>query len=369
MLINSLGLYGDSSSRVQNTITKNNTSNLRLKVAPVTDVFDKTMLNTSTTQTETNLLDSLLSFLGRNKNSSKRKNGHKNAHKNNNKPHKNSSKRNNTDHTEHKSNSYDAYDATLKKHNSINGGKNAHKRPEKNTTPYIRPSYEYNNMFENRLVASTKTSIKASLVAEGVHNIDKAVLRVSSLSRYLKEDMVGFITPDGDHWFEKALPFILKGCEAKDIPESEYFETALNFWHLMSCADNYWKSNDFVNYLNKMEPNAAVLATIEAVKSMQGMESAQVAFTGYPSKIKYIDELNKCAYSGEIMNLKDDALLPSAEHILPHSIGGDDLNIDINYFVVSSYANSLRGHIPLLEFLSGWDAPEYEEAHKQLEII
>lgn len=369
MLINSLGFNGESYSRLQKSTFKNNNSNLQLKVAPVTDVFNRTTFNTPTTQTESTLIDSLISFLGRNNNnkphSKKTKNSH---HKTNhsNKPsktHKNKQTHENRE-TVNKSKKADDFDNTLRNHNAKNGGKNAHKKPEKNTTPYIRPSYEYNNIFEERLVAEPKSTLKASLLAEGVHDINKAVVRVSSLSRYLKEDMVGFYTPDGDHWFEKAMPFILKGCEAKNIPVDEYFETALNFWNMMSLADNYWKSNDFVDYLNMMEPNPAVLATIEAVKTMQSMDSKQIAFTGYPSKIKYIDELDTCAYSGLKLKLNDDNLSPSAEHILPHSICGDEFNIDVNYFIVSSAANSNRGHIPLLEYLSGWDAPEYEEAKK-----
>lgn len=391
MLISSLGFHGDSNNRVQNTLIKSDQSNLRLKAAPATDVFTKTTVSFSATETKTDLLDSLIAFLGRNRNkSNNNRNSHKKSHnsRNSNKPHKNGRKKSHKNHSNktHKNghkNDYthhdnhdkdctnqtpDRYDKTLKKHNRTNGGRNGHKKTKTNDLPYVRPSYEYNNMFETRLVANTKSTLKASLLAEGVHDIKKALVRVSSLSRYLKEDMVGFITPDGDHWFEKAMPYILKGCEARDIAEDEYFETALHFWNLMACADDYWKSNDFIAYLDKMEPNPAVLATKEAVKTMQSFNSKQVAFTGYPSKIKYIDDIKQCAYSGKTMSPDNPQLYPSAEHILPHSIGGDDLNIDINYFVVSSEANSDRGHMPLLDFLKGWDAPEYEEAQANLEI-
>lgn len=245
------------------------------------------------------------------------------------------------------------------------------KKPKPSNANYVRPEYAYKNMFETRLKAERHPELKTFLMNDkSVHDADRAYTRITSLSAYLKEQMVGFITPDNQHWFEKAMPYILKGSVAKDISGKEYNNAAKDFWGLLAKADNYWKSDAFIGYLKSMKPDDAIRATISAVESLQ--EKKTITFTGdggYPSKIKYIPELLKrCAYTGSPMSPDGPAIYrPSAEHLLPHSIGGDKLNIDINYLVAGSKANSDRGSLPLMLYLKGWDQEEYSDYKQDLE--
>ncbi|MEW5820639.1 MAG: hypothetical protein AB1782_10650, partial [Cyanobacteriota bacterium] len=285
-----------------------------------------------------NLYDSLIAFLGR-------KNKHQTTYK---------SKR--AQKKENKSRS--------------NANKEANFKKTKKNDNYVRPVYEYKNMFDTRLKAEINKAVVSELRKDdSIHNLNKSKKRIISLSTYLKEYMVGFVTPDGDHWFQESLPYLYKGCVAKDIDDSKFEAVAKEFWGLLSKADNYWKSEDFLGYLNAMKKTPAVKATIAAIEDLQDSDLChyrEVAFTGYPSKIKYIPELNYCAYSGrELKWDSNEWHNPSAEHILPHSVGGDDANLDINYLVTSAHSNSLRDSIPLLAFLKGWDAKEYIEKHSK----
>ena len=100
--------------------------------------------------------------------------------------------------------------------------------------------------------------------------------------------MVGFITPSGDHWFEKALVNLIYGARAKKIPEKQFKDAAKELWSLIAKADPYWTSGKFLNYLESMKPSPARNATIQAIKEItlerKGI-SGKVAF-GYKSLMK-----------------------------------------------------------------------------------
>jgi hypothetical protein len=251
------------------------------------------------------------------------------------------------------------------------GRKQSKKGSSKNSTKYVRPEYEYKNFLPDseRPKANIKRDLKDVLMDDpSVHNANKAYLRIKSLSTYLTEKMVGFETPDGDHWFEKALPYIYKGALAKKIPATQYENVAKEFWGLLSKADNYWLSDDFIGYLKSMNQTPAVKATISAIETLRDQDLpvySKVAFTGYPSKIKYIKELHTCAYSGVPLKWNSKAThSPSAEHILPHSVGGDAVDIDVNFLIASAKANGDRGSLPLLAYLKGWDAQDNYKKRK-----
>ena len=316
------------------------------------DTYNGKSLTSLNGEKKSTLLEDMVSFLGR-RSDHNEKNARKKRIKNNRKAKEN---------RQYKS-LHEFGGTPFITENGMRVSKNRVKPVEvKNDDDYVRPVYEYKNILKERLHSNINPNLKANLLAEGdIHDINRATTRVSSLSKYLKEYMVGFITPDGDHWFEKAMPFILKGCEAENIPEKEFHDVAEEFWGLLAKADNYWKSDSFVEYLGTLEQNPAVKATIKAVKDLQTESLKNVAFTGYPSKIKYIPELDFCAYSGRKLEWDSDELhRPSAEHILPHSVGGDEVNIDANYLITSAQANSIRGNMPLLEYLKGWDDREYD---------
>lgn len=337
MHIQSMGNLGERKLSIEKTNNLNTQQSFGLVLKPAQDVDTFNGKPVLTTVSKQSFLSEMISFLGKQKNS----------------------KRGNS----RRSNKSNRYQKRHNNHNKTQHRSHTKSRKTQKNDDYVRPVFEYKNKFSERLQAEPNNHLKALLACDdSVRNVKKANQRISSLSRYLKEDMVGFITPDGVHWFEKALPFIYKGCVAKDIGEEKYFDMAISFWSLMAKADNYWKSPEFVDYLKTMERTPAVKATIEAVKGLMANEDAlqMVAFTGYPSKIKYIPDLNKCAYSARSLKWDTDALHnPSAEHILPHSIAGDEVNIDINYLVTSAQANSERGNIPLIAYLKGWDAEDY----------
>lgn len=257
---------------------------------------------------------------------------------------------------------------------SINNGWQVSILKAKAKKPYIKPDIpdvKYQNMFKTRLKATPNPNFKKELnvmaKAGKIHDVEKAFLRITSLSRYLKEDMVGFITPDGRHWFEGACKYIIKGTACEDISESDYKKYAMKFWQLMVKADNYWTSDKFVNYLESMnQDDAGVKATLESIKSIQKenhKRSSNISF-GYKSDLKYIPKLlnDGCGYTGESFSFDSPETIPSLEHLFPHHFGGDEVNDDCNYILVSPESNRLRWHIPLTAYLSGWDGDEYLEA-------
>lgn len=358
-----VSLWGNSFGVIKAPATPtgsyNNTQKqpLKFKEELKADTFNGKSLVSSGLTTDADLLTALISFLGR-------KNNHKRNHSEDyqsgnsrwNDTRKDKTKRQKRDSKRIKSNSDESSKRSVSKEKTVD------RQPRQSNNDWVRPVYEYKNIFDQRLKAEINPDLKSQLRNDrSVYNLTKAVNRVTSLSTYLKEYMVGFVTPDGDHWFEKTLPYIYKGCVARDIPEQKYLEVAKDFWGLLAKADNYWKSDDFLNYLGSMAKTPAVQATIEAVKSLQLPKQSDVAFGGYPSKIKYIPDLNYCAYSGRSLEWDTNRWHnPSAEHIFPHSIIGEAGDIDINYFVVSAQANSDRGNIPLLAFLKGHNEVDYD---------
>lgn len=231
----------------------------------------------------------------------------------------------------------------------------------------IVPYFKYKNFFPEKLNATPFSDIDKRLFEDvSIYDQAKAKKRLESFSRYLKEEMVGFITPDGENWFEGACKYLIKGSAGVDIPESLYFPYAKDFWGLMAHVDPFWTSNKFIEYLNNFKHTPAVDATIRAIRAIKMDQEARysnVAF-GYTSTLRFIPELLKgCAYTGEPMELSykgdNSPLYPTLEHIFPHVEGGDIVNKDTNYVLTISQENSLRSDIPLTAFLRGWNADEY----------
>ncbi|MEW5821939.1 MAG: hypothetical protein AB1782_17220 [Cyanobacteriota bacterium] len=231
-----------------------------------------------------------------------------------------------------------------------------------------RPEYEYKNIFHRRLKSNINPSLRYELAKDpSVHNVCKATKRLKSLSKYLKEYMVGFITPDGEHWFEQAMPYILNGAASRKLKKSEFIPMAKEFWGLLAKADHYWKSEEFVDYLTTLNSSPEINATIKAIRMLQNEDSIfipSLTFSGRNAKIKYIPELLICAYSGRKLKWGgDEKHRPSSEHLMPRSLGGEELDSDLNYIISSSWENNLRGNIPLIAFLKGWDFEEYKINH------
>ncbi|MCK7516074.1 MAG: hypothetical protein MZV70_76935 [Desulfobacterales bacterium] len=94
--------------------------------------------------------------------------------------------------------------------------------------------------------------------------------------------MVGFIVPNykiederkgGFQWFEESAEYLLKGCK-QGVTEEEYPEVAKKLFGRLAAHDKYWKSPEFVEYLETLEPNPAVNGIIEGVKQLQQKEVA-----------------------------------------------------------------------------------------------
>ncbi|MEW5819832.1 MAG: hypothetical protein AB1782_06545 [Cyanobacteriota bacterium] len=222
-------------------------------------------------------------------------------------------------------------------------------------------SVEYRNLFSKQLAATPNANLREELKKDRtIYNLDRAEQRISSLSRYLKEDMVGFISPSGDHWFEKALPNFINGARARKVPAGQMKDAAKEIWGLIAKADPYWTSGEFKKYLESMESSPARDATITAIEEIaierKGIRR-QVTF-GYKSLMKDMKKLmdDGCAYTGVPMkrHSRDPYVCISAEHIFPHSKGGADN--DFNFFMASSQSNSDRGNMPLVQFLKGKNA-------------
>lgn len=237
----------------------------------------------------------------------------------------------------------------------------------------------FKSVLEKQLVSEPNADFKVKLgKIKGVkrENVETASKRVSSLSRYLKEDMVGFIVPKytqegkqkgGYQWFERSLENLLKGCE-KNLSPNKYKDTAKELFGILATHDNYWKSDAFVGYLSSLKSSDATTETIKAIKELQS-SGKKPSFTGKDIKMfgifspmKAMDKLlnDGCAYSGEKMIFDDPStkhpkIAPknnaSLEHVTPKSWGGPD--DDSNYMVTSVEANSKRGNGTLIQYLKG----------------
>lgn len=235
---------------------------------------------------------------------------------------------------------------------------------------------KYKNALGKKLISTPNPDFEKQLKSiKGINSFKAAKVRVESLSRYLKEEMVGFIVPKyttkgeqkgGYEWFERSLEYMLKGC--KDGASSkDYKPIAKELFGLLATHDNYWKSNDFKAYLARLEPSDAIKATMAAIDELQS--SKDISFTGtnvkmwgYFSPIKAMKELLDAggAYSGKALKFDDPTVKhpriaedvnASLEHIMPKSWGGPC--DDANYLLTSQSANTKRGNMPLLSYLKG----------------
>lgn len=228
--------------------------------------------------------------------------------------------------------------------------------------------YQYHNIFKKRLKSTPKPNFEDLIAVLNLHDAAKAATRISSFSKYLKEQMVGFITPEGEHWFNGACKYLILATAGVPIRESDYEKYAKEFWGLMAHADHYWTSHEFISYLGSMDKeDAGVKATLSTIKNLNMKEqtnSSEVSFKGnYETTLTDIKELldNGCAYSGKQFSVNEGDGYPTIEHLFPHSAGGDNVNVDSNYVLVKGLTNNLRGNIPLTEFLKGWDGLEFEK--------
>jgi hypothetical protein len=247
-------------------------------------------------------------------------------------------------------------------------GKNVKPQPPEEDIPVV----EYRNMFDTLLKASPNPLLEKLLVRDlKISDPEKAHKRITSLSRYLKEDMVGFITPDGRHWFEGALKYFIRGAVSKDLTDKQMEKhgpaIAEHFWGLLAKADSYWSSGEFLDYMkNHMNPEEpGVKETIQGVSRLyqKKLTNKTVSF-GYSSDLRYIQKLldDGGAYTGKplkLTNVSNHPAYPTLEHIQPHSTGGDEVNDDCNYLLVRQNDNGDRSNIPLIAYLKGWDAQEF----------
>lgn len=273
----------------------------------------------------------------------------------------------------------------------------------------------YKNAMGERLTSTPNSDFDEKLShIRGINNQKLANQRIAALSRYLKEDMIGFIVPEytvhgekkgGYEWFEKALPNLLYGATKagkkglskegtqkpvdttkktgkKEIRKAlkkarkhppvpdDFKSVAKELFSLLSLHDNYWKSNAFKAYLQRFDSTEVIAATIEAIEELQTPKA--ISFTGeifkmygYFSPLKVIPELLKKggAYSTNELffqeGTRDSEPVPgyqnaSLEHIYPKSWGGEC--DDSNYMLASSKLNTERGNLPLITFLKGSNA-------------
>ena len=230
---------------------------------------------------------------------------------------------------------------------------------------------EYKDLYITTLAAPLKsfqnTNFEKKLQAVAdIHDFSKAKARIANLSRYLKENMVGFVVPEyqvkgekkgGYQWFEKSAEYLLRGCK-QGAKEEDFKSIAKELYGLLALHDNYWKSDDFINYLSSLTQTPALIDTIQAIKELQGKKSVSFSSTN-PSILKHISRLLKDggAYSTKPLIYCSGATgdrLASVDHIMPEDWGGPCE--DYNYILSSAKINSTRGNISLLDFLKGHDA-------------
>ncbi|MFA6989741.1 MAG: hypothetical protein WC197_06710 [Candidatus Gastranaerophilaceae bacterium] len=206
-----------------------------------------------------------------------------------------------------------------------------------------------------------------------ITSFEKAKSRISNLSRYLKEDMVGFVVPEytfngrnkgGYQWFEKGAEYLLRGGK-RGATEKDFPSIAKNLYGLLALHDNYWKSDKFLGYLSTLQQTPAIKATQTAVKELQKTNisfKGLVEMYGYFSPLKSMDKLlnDGCAYTGEKLQFDDPKKHcpksppknnASLDHIMPKSWGGPCE--DYNYILASQEINTRRGNMDLISFLKG----------------
>jgi len=214
----------------------------------------------------------------------------------------------------------------------------------------------------------------------GIIDEEKAAERVSSLSRYLKEKMIGFEVPEyelngekkgGYEWLERGLENLLIGSKKQNLKPEENKDTAKELFGILSVHDNYWKSPEFAGYLSSLKTSLtininqtkAVDSTIQAIKELN--EPVKIGF-GAKETILMVGEnftpmkvmpeiVSRCAYTGKKLyyDNEDEVLCTSAEHIVPQS-WQNSKNDDGN-FIASAASNNKRGNMPLIDYLKGTD--------------
>jgi len=240
---------------------------------------------------------------------------------------------------------------------------------------------EYQSVLKEPLISEPRPTFEKDLKLERLVSYNDAKVRISSLSRYLKEDMVGFVVPKYDvngeqkggyQWFEKAAEYLIRGSK-ENVKESNFKPVAKELYGLLALHDNYWKSPEFIDYLSTLKQSPAIKATIAAVKELNAPKTSNVSkelsfrgslfltTKGFFSPLKVIDKLSKtnCAYTGEKFTTYNDHTSqpdapknqPSLDHIMPKSWGGPCE--DYNYILASRDSNTLRGNIELIKFLRG----------------
>lgn len=236
----------------------------------------------------------------------------------------------------------------------------------------------YKNVLAKPLKSTPNVNFVENLKkVPNIASLEKAKTRVSNLSRYLKEDMIGFVLPEytingvtkgGNQWFQKGAEYLLRGSK-QGAKEKDFTQIAENLYGLLATHDNYWKSDDFVGYLSTLDQTPAIKSTKQAVKNLQRKDK-QISFTGkiamwgYFSPMKAMDKLlnDGCAYTGKQLKFDDPtkrqgkippAINASLDHIMPKSWGGPCE--DYNYILSSQGSNSARGNIDLVSFLKGND--------------
>ena len=280
---------------------------------------------------------------------------------------------------------------------------------EKSDLPGVPHAYvdtTYVNVLEKPLKSTPNINFRQNLAkVPGIISLTNAEERISSLSIYLKEKMIGFVVPEyelnGEHkggyqWFERGLENLLKGSKRdiestncfkkklkglikepnKKIKFIKYKDTAKELFGLLSLHDNYWKSQDFVDYLTSLKKSktiqtgqiTAIDATVAAINELNNKKSLSfkgkqlIEMGGYFTPLKEIKELWTGAYSNHKLKFeKNKHFSPeetiTAEHIFPNSwVPKEDrqqLIDDGNFLIVSLKANNERENMPLIEFLKG----------------
>ncbi|MFA6989653.1 MAG: hypothetical protein WC197_06255 [Candidatus Gastranaerophilaceae bacterium] len=251
---------------------------------------------------------------------------------------------------------------------------NKYKQPSvaksNNYTAEIIPSLPYRNNLAATLKSTPNSDFAEKLKkVPDIASLPLAQTRIASLSRYLKEEMVGFVVPEyklggekkgGYQWFEKSAEYLLRGCKFH-AKETDFQPMAKSLYGLLSLHDNYWKSNEFLDYLSTLESTPAIQATKQAVKELQRTET--ISF-GYNSALKSIGRLLEkgCAYSEVQLTNESGASrdkFASVDHLTPKCWGGPCE--DYNYILCSSKTNNSRGSIGLLDFLKGHNSKKYSE--------
>lgn len=214
---------------------------------------------------------------------------------------------------------------------------------------------------------------------KGIINLNKSAERISSLSVYLKEKMIGFEVPayqlkgqkrGGYQWFERGLENLLIGSSKPDLKPEEYKDTAKELFGILAVHDNYWKSPEFSGYLKSLKTSKtitenqikAVDATTQAIKELNtksvgfgAIETIKMKDRAFTPLKRMPEIMEKCAYTGKTLywGTSDQQFLASADHIIPHSWEKSS-NDDGNFIISSSTSNTARGNMSLIKYLKGY---------------